>query len=63
MLDVLGVAVTSCVGVGMVHLQSGFIVFVLSVCISDEPSVCCMCVWSHLIEVCLFVSDKAHRSK
>ena len=32
------------------------IVVVLSVCILDEPSVCC--VWLHLIEVCcLFVTD------
>ena len=41
-MDVLGVAVTSCVGVCMVHLQRGCIV-VLSERISDEFSVCCAC--------------------
>ena len=39
-----------------------YIVVVLSVCISDEPSVCC--VWLHLIEVCclFIVCDKGHKS-
>ena len=40
-LSVLGDVVTVCVGVCMVHLQSGlYYLAVLSVCNSDEPSVC-----------------------
>ena len=39
------------------------IVVVLSVCISDDPSVCCVCGYILLsFVVCLFVCDKGHKS-
>ena len=55
MLDVLGVAVTSCVGVGMVPFQSGFYCRCF-ICVHFRYTQCVLCVWLHLIEVCcLFI--------
>ena len=58
-LSVLGIVVSMCVGVyGASPVR--FVLTVLSVCNSDEPSVCCVCVvtsdWGLLL-LYLFVTE------
>ena len=52
-LSVFGVVVTICVGVCMVHLQSGLYCRCF-ICVQFRLTQCVLCVWLHLIEVCCF---------